>query len=94
MSGRDRKRVAAAALLMGAAALAWPRTAHAQFGAPAVVTVPGSVTSDQAAEASLADIDTSSSRQSCSRTPRPNQPHDARRQRILHAERLAHFRHG
>ena len=32
--------------------------AHAQFGTPAVITVPGSVTSDQAAEASLADIDT------------------------------------
>jgi hypothetical protein len=32
--------------------------AHAQVGAQAVITVPGSVTSDQAAEASLADIDT------------------------------------
>jgi len=58
MSGRDRIYVAAAALLVVAAALAWPPVAHAQFGAPAVVTVPGSVTSDQAAEASLADIDT------------------------------------
>jgi len=58
MPGRDRIYVAAAALLMGAAALAWPRAAYAQIGASAVVTVPGSVTSDQAAEASLADIDT------------------------------------
>jgi len=59
MSGRDRiQHVAAVALLMGAAALAWPRTAHAQLGASAVITVPGSVTSDQAAESSLADIDT------------------------------------
>ena len=59
MSGRDRiQRVAAVALLTGAAALAWPRTAHAQLGASAVITVPGSVTSDQAAESSLADIDT------------------------------------
>jgi hypothetical protein len=60
MSGRDNNSFIAAAVLLlgGAAALAWPRPAHAQFGASAVVTVPGSVTSDQAAEASLADIDT------------------------------------
>ena len=58
MSGRDRTYVAAAALLMSAAALAWPPTAHAQLGASAVITVPGSVTSDQAVESSLADIDT------------------------------------
>jgi hypothetical protein len=59
MPGRDRiQHVAAATLLMGAAALAWPPTARAQFGASAVITVPGSVTSDQAAESSLADIDT------------------------------------
>jgi hypothetical protein len=59
MPGRDTiQHVAAAALLMGAAALAWPQTARAQFGASAVITVPGSVTSDQAAESSLADIDT------------------------------------
>jgi len=59
MPGRDKiQHVAAAALLMGAAALAWPPTAHAQFGGSAVITIPGSVTSDQAAESSLADIDT------------------------------------
>jgi len=59
MPGRDSiQHVAAAALLMGAAALVWPPTARAQFGGSAVITVPGSVTSDQAAESSLADIDT------------------------------------
>jgi len=59
MSGRDNiKFVAVAALFFGAAALAWPRPAHAQLGASAVITVPGSVTSDQPAEQSLADIDT------------------------------------
>lgn len=62
MAGRDIKAVAAAALFVGAAALAWPRPAQAQplpiGGASAVITVPGSVTSDQAAETSLADIDT------------------------------------
>jgi len=64
MSGRDNIRsVAVAVLVMSAAALAWPRLACAQLGLPiggasAVITVPGSVTADQAAEASLADIDT------------------------------------
>jgi len=53
------QHVAAAALLMGAAALAWPPAAHAQLGGvEAVVTVPASVESDPAAEASLTDIDT------------------------------------
>jgi hypothetical protein len=59
MSDRGRiKHVAAAALLMGAAALAWQGRASAQFGEPAVITVPGSQTQDQPAETNLGDIDT------------------------------------
>jgi hypothetical protein len=62
MSGRDNISVATAALFVGVAALAWPRPAQAQplpiGGASAVITLPRSVTFDQAAETSLADIDT------------------------------------
>ena len=40
------------------ATAAWAPSARAQFSAPAVVTVQGSVTSDQPTETSTADIDT------------------------------------
>ncbi len=63
MPDRDNLRdVAAALAIVGAALLAcsllFPRKAHAQFSAPAVVTVPGSVTSDAPVEQAAGDMDT------------------------------------
>jgi len=62
MLDRDNfKAVAAALTIMGAALLAcsiFPSKAHAQLGASAVITVPGSVTSDQPTEQSTLDMDT------------------------------------
>jgi hypothetical protein len=56
------RNLATAVLLIGAAVLLWsllfPGRAHAQLGAQAVITVPGSVTSDQPTETSTGDLDT------------------------------------
>jgi hypothetical protein len=57
MLNRDTIAVAAALVIAGAAILL-PSTAGAQFGDPTVITVPGSVTSDQPVESSTTDMDT------------------------------------